>query len=915
MKATGPKLRALNTTARLETWLASHKQFSPEEFLHDFCGLSFVLLLQLTWRTTRFQIALLTTLAACATPLAAQMLSQCKGYGANGIYECKTTPQIIQPWQFTLPGPPRATPWLPSDQAVIDIRKQALEENVGSALCGSVSASVGPIDTSWGPYYAQFEYKTFLTSQRMPVIFDWTSRNGPPDMTCYPHSSGDYLYQRRQASCKTPEWSESWVDPISGFCFASVPPEDRSCTAGNPVQPGSGTKVASETDYSGAGFDQIGLTRNYRSRWAVGVAGGAIGFKPGSSSGAGWMHGFERGVHEMTFAPVPTQRVSRADGTVYTFVRRAGADGIPGWVAEAGLFDTLVELKDPGGMRTGWQYLARPDDAVETYSADGKLQSIRQRNGWLTTLSYSDAATPIASYVADGAAARPGLLIAVTNQFGRRLRFVYDGAGRIVQVLPPGALKDGATGGDQAPIRYAYDASGNLASVTWQDGSVKRYHYDDTRFTAHLTGITDELGVRIGTYAYDAQGRAISSEGAGGGERYTFQYNSSTQSRVTAPDGISRIYGFAVNNGVSRPTSVSAPCPLCGTTSQSTTYGDGAAANGGEGARSQPIKSVAHDGSVTFTSYDGKGRVTEKAIFPASFASNTGRPALSAATSVTSTAWHATWNLPIQTAEPGKLTAYTYNASGNLTGQSWTATTDGNGASAFGAIGTGAMQSTGWGYNTTHLPITVLQTTRDANSVDAVETGRWNLSYTATGDVSSTTDMQTGRVAQATQYDAHGRLVTGTSAAGAPIAATFTPRGLITRYSDGGLTMQFQWTAIGQLQRIDGPGSDLVIYEYDAAQRLIGVRKALTSVASIDSTLTRVARALRRAIELPITNAYAQIILPPITPVVGGAIGGFGQGRPPASIYPGDAPISAQSTDPNRELARRLGEKHRQVTR
>jgi hypothetical protein len=123
----------------------------------------------------------------------------------------------------------------------------------------------------------------------------------------------------------------------------------------------------------------------------------------------------------------------------------------------------------------------------------------------------------------------------------------------------------------------------------------------------------------------------------------------------------------------------------CGSTQQSTVYGDGTPANGGIGAKDQPIKTIAHDGTVTFYQYTAKGQEAEKATYPSTYASATTRPALSLATSVISTQWHATHNLPTRRAEPGKITAYTYATTGmgagSLTGQSETTTTDATGAS------------------------------------------------------------------------------------------------------------------------------------------------------------------------------------------------------------------------------------------
>ena len=177
-------------------------------------------------------------------------------------------------------------------------------------------------------------------------------------------------------------------------------------------------------------------------------------------------------------------------------------------------------------------------DSTETYDAAGRLQKTVARNGWITTLTYSDATTPTL------VAPRAGLLIRVKNQFGRELRFTYDAAGRLAELLPPGALSGQPAGGTTSPIRYAYNepaslpagtsARSQLTSVVWQDGSVRRCHHEDARWPQAVTGITDEAGVRYGTYAYDNRGRVTRCELAGGTERLDFAYGNDANGNATS---------------------------------------------------------------------------------------------------------------------------------------------------------------------------------------------------------------------------------------------------------------------------------------------------------------------------------------------------------------------------------------------
>jgi YD repeat-containing protein len=193
---------------------------------------------------------------------------------------------------------------------------------------------------------------------------------------------------------------------------------------------------------------------------------------------------------------------------------------------------------------------------------------------------------------------------------------------------------------------------------------VRHYHYENTQFPQWLTGRTDELGVRIGTYAYDSSGRLASTAGPSGANALVLNYNN-LPARTTVTDyssgtAVVSEYTWERAAGVIRPVAISAPCSQCGSTSARTAYNPT-----GEVARR-----VDHDGRITFYTYDTKGRETERATFPAAYNSATTRPALSLAERVVSTKWHSTWNLPTQVAEPQKVTAYTYGTGGRLTGES-----------------------------------------------------------------------------------------------------------------------------------------------------------------------------------------------------------------------------------------------------
>ncbi len=560
-------------------------------------------------------------------------------------------------------------------------------------------------------------------------------------------------------------WAHPYWDEAVGDCYCSaprlfdatiewcdsVPPappihRDDTCTEGNPVQPGTGTKTHKEADYLGGGAHPLEISRFYRSD---SVAASSI-----ADLEVGWMHSFQA---RLIFNPYGNGNpvvVVRPDATIRRFTTTSTATPRT-WQGDVGTLDALVEVRDVSGVLTGWQYRTT-DNSIEDYDLTGRLQTIKARNGWTHALTYSTATTPAA------VAPQPGLLIGVRNHFGRELKFVYDSQSRLVELLPPGAVAGSVAGSATSPIRYVHDeptslgsgvpARGQLTSVIWQDGHARRYHYEDARFPAALTGITDELGVRYATYAYDSYRRVQSEQHAGGVDRLDFAYsaNQTTVTDYSTGTPSSRTYTFTNQGGVLRPTAVSAPCTLCGNTALATTYD----------ASGKKTKEIAHDDTVTFYAYDAKGRETERATFPSSYQSATTRPALGAASQVVSTKWHATFNLTTGIAEPGKVWAHTYNAKGMLTGQSWTATTDTTGAAKFNATRVGSTFATGWGYNANSLATSIVTKETPAGG-SGVETGRWTYAYDALGDRTREVNRFSGMTHRAFDFTADGHVLEG----------------------------------------------------------------------------------------------------------------------------------------------------------
>ncbi len=635
--------------------------------------------------------------------------------------------------------------------------------------------------------------------------------------------------------------------------------DDLTCQTANPVQPGIGSKRFQETDYVSTEGHPLNVVRHYKSVWTDGAA--AAGLTPIAPWEGGWRHNYQA---TLTLREDGSLRAFRPDGSMLRFSPSPTTANT--WI---GIIhrDTITALVDAAGVHSGYTYAAFADDSIETYDIGGHLLSIKTRNGWLTTLIYSDATTPLTE------APRTGLLIGVRNQFGRQIRFTYDSLGRVAELLPPGAISGQPAGSTASPIRYVYNESASLGSATpvqsqltsivWPDGTTKRYHYEDAQWPQAVTGITDETGIRYSSYTYDVEGRVARSELANGVGRLDFTYGSDTNGNATTVitdyatgSASSRTYTFIDIDGSRYPQMVTAPCLTCGSTAQLTQYD----------TAGKKSREVTHDGAVTFYSHNAKGQETERATFPASYQNAATRPALHLSTNTTSTKWHATWNLPTQTAQPGLITSYTYNARG-LTGLSTVATTDATGAAKFSAVKSGPIRATGYGYNANSLNTSVVERT------DGVETQRWTLAYNASGDLTRITDVTGAQSATITQYTADGRVLRGATDQGVPIAITYSARGVITQITRDIRTVRFTYNAVGTLIQVRTPDNQVIDYVVDASQALVDIQLNGASVSAqmlalgeypdsaLKGQIESAKQVLIQSVEGLLRSAHAQVVV------------------------------------------------------
>ncbi|MGH8080602.1 MAG: DUF6531 domain-containing protein, partial [Lysobacter sp.] len=314
---------------------------------------------------------------------------------------------------------------------------------------------------------------------------------------------------------------------------------------GNPINTGIGNKVQLEVDYAVAGSLPLDFKRTYNSLYSPYF----------SSFGGRWSSNYDRAV--LASLRAGQVAVTRGGGKTFFFTMNSNVG-----VGDADVTDRLSRTVDSVGNITGWEYLTS-DDNVELYDTAGKLLSVTDRNGYSHFLMYSDVTThhSIAPY--------PGLLIAVRDSWGRRIEFTYDGRSRLASFTDPAGGK----------VEYGYDAAGNLITRKAQDGFVRTYLYNEPEHRGSLsqpyalTGIVAEDGVRYATFKYDNQGRAVSTEHAGGVEKVAVDYAADGSATVTDAAGAARTFTFTKKYDVIKLTSIKEPCPSCvgGTATRSIT--------------------------------------------------------------------------------------------------------------------------------------------------------------------------------------------------------------------------------------------------------------------------------------------------------------------------------------------------------
>lgn len=470
---------------------------------------------------------------------------------------------------------------------------------------------------------------------------------------------------------------------------------EKSQEAGNPINFISGEKKDVRVDYQSADGRFV-IKRHYNSA-------------PFASNGSSANMRREFG-HNWYLGEFPTlgaDIIHRAPSSYshYFFSSPTGYS-----TAMVGYGDVLLGKKAAGSLTSPYR-MKHPDGPITSDSTeDRRVTIIHNDKGTIYNFDFPPttglalrgvAKKPVSvdfgeGYIHTYAYDAAGSLTSITDTYGRQATFEYyvtswkvpngDNNDVVINGVPHDVIFDGSgrnLGDERQPTRsllkqitfpdgtytkYEYDyvfdfnaywdAKDRLISAVKyasDDTEIHReiYHYEDERIPYALTGITDDAGIRFATWTYDEQGRANSSEYAGGVNRVDVVHNDEPNSRFDKTTReVTNALGHTKTYNVESVTSTFSVTSMQGEGTQDvkpTSESYGYASYGGKTSERDALS------RLSLRSVNGRGFPLSKTI------------AVSTSEEFTETyEWHARFRRPIKATRPGLTTDYVYDDDGRI---------------------------------------------------------------------------------------------------------------------------------------------------------------------------------------------------------------------------------------------------------
>jgi YD repeat-containing protein len=704
--------------------------------------------------------------------------------------------------------------------------------------------------------YPQFVFESLIRYDQPPFVNQHACRSWYP-------AEQRWLVHILQWTCASPSavfWG-GWAASMGGvtvppgvYCLAgaragvfinnaaSIERPQQCPLPGNPIQVNSEEKIDRAVDYAGT---TLRFERFYGSQ-KIARRGGAF------------IHSFADALEKDGLAVGHR----RSDGTIVRF--NLSSFGLPPVYPASADLRTTVAIDAsgtaPGATRYKIDSLSEP--RIDTFDSFGLNLKRLYADGRSITFTHIDAlgarvpaTAPTCNVLVGGLPVPnqtvPSTLQCVTDDFGRQINFRYavvhtDGYPvqvNLIQVIDPAGNV----------IQYAYDEatsvpgpigtapSNNLTSVTYPDGYRRLFHYNEpanasgTPQRNALTGITEVVPtsapVRLSTYKYDAVGRAIYTERAGGIDAYSINYSIPRREvAITDARGTQRTYSFNTVVGVERPLGSTQPAGSGSTAcSDSLTYD----ANGNVASR------VDFNGNKTCYVYDLTRNLETKRVegLAASVDCSTALSSPPAGARIITTQWHPDWRLQTRIAEPKRITTTLYNGQGAVCAPSAAlvdgrplavvcstseqATTDETGAAGFSATTTGAPRVSSY----THTTYGRMLTATDGNGKTTT------YAYHADnhpdlgkrGNVATITNAA-NHVTHYTDYNLHGQPTRVVDANGVVTSNVYDSRLRLRSRTVGSEVSLFDYHPAGHLTKSTLPDGATLTYGHDLAHRLTAIQ-------------------------------------------------------------------------------------------
>ncbi len=610
-----------------------------------------------------------------------------------------------------------------------------------------------------------------LFSPNVRILKDATSANFTLQAQSAPQVTNTNLTATLSSPCGSPAATPMTVipggEPNLGVCT------ECEAIAGEPLNLSNGNVWIRQQDYALPGLGGgLEVTRTWNSLWRA-----VTYIELNGAFGEGWRSTYEE---RLGFLAGGHKKYWREDGSAWIFTYDS--------VMQAYTLLTPADERgwltyDSGTTKFTLTFL---DGSKRIFNSGGYLTAVQDRNGNQTTITLTAANRPYQ----------------VTDAAGRWVRHNYDAYARIT------SLQD-ATG---TLATYTWNGY-QLSRVTYADGSFLNYNYGGA-YNQLITSVTDTNGKVVEAHTYDPATwyKGKTSERANLVDKLTVTYTSNSVTRLTDSKGNITDYTFTPRNGRQFITSITGSgCASCGGRGNSSFTYD---ANGNRTSATDAL------GRVTTFTYDAMGNVLTKS------------QVVGGQTLTWSYTYNAFGQVLTATDSLGKTTTNTYDVKGNLL----TTTTPSPDGTTPGSV-------------TSFLYDTLGQLTR----VTDPRGNQTNITYTTAGLIATVTDAD--NKVTTFEYDARGNRTAVVDALNNRTTFTYNTMNRLTRITYPDLThSDFVYDTRGRRTSVTDQNGKVTSYAYDDADRLTTVTDAQTPSAGVttyaydsENNLTSIMDALGRA--------------------------------------------------------------------